>query len=138
MSPLALEPNATYPVVLSTDADKPKNKQPTFIFRYLSGRQWKELAKLSDEFDKKTTGEDTLSLVFKAIKMALIGWRNMIGPDGKEIKYKPDELDAIVTPNEAIELMQAAVAQQPTMQDKKKFVSPSGSSTGRSAKRAKA
>ena len=136
--PLVLEPNATYDVVLSSDAGKPKDKQPTFIFRYLSGREWKKLAKLSDEFDQKTSGEKALDLVFRAIKMVLFGWRNMNGPDGKEIEYNPDELEAIVTPGEAVELMQAAVSQQPSIEDKKKSVSLSASSTGKSAKAVKA
>ena len=134
--PLALEPNATYDVVLSIDADKPEDRRPTFVFRYLSSRKWKELARLTDKFEKDDSGEAAIDAVFDVIRMVLAGWRNMIGPDGKEIPYNPAELDDMVTPAEAMELMMAAEGQVPNVEDKKKLESQSQSSTGRPAKSA--
>lgn len=138
--PLVLEPDSTYEYVLSNDAGKPKEKQPTFIFKYLSSRKWRELARLSDKFDKDTAGDEgdaAMDAVFEAIKMALVGWRNMTWPDGKEVEFDPDKLEDILMPDEAIELMQAAVSQLPTAEDKKKLDSRSTSSTDRSARTAK-
>ena len=136
--PLVLEPKAKFEVVLDCDTHKLKEKQPTFIFKYLSSRKWKEMARLSDAFDKDDSGETAIDTVFKAIEMSLVGWRNMIDPDGSQIAFDVEALDDIVTPAEALELMQAAVSQLPTPEDKKKLDSPSPSSTARSAKAAKA
>jgi len=135
--PLVLEPKAKFEVVLDCDLKKPKEEQPTFIFKYLSSRKWKEMARLSDAFDKDDSGEKAIDTVFKAIGMSLAGWRNMTGQDGSEIAFDLKMLDDIVTPAEALELMQAAVSQLPTVEDKKKFDSQSTSSTARSARRAK-
>ena len=135
--PIALEPDSKYDYVLSSDASKPKDKQPTFVFKYLSARKWKELAACSDSFEKDDSGEKAMDAVFEAIKKSLIGWRNMIGPDGKEIGFDIDKLEDIVTPAEAMELMQAAVTQTPSIEDKKKSDSQSPSSTASSAKAVK-
>ena len=136
--PTALEPNAVYEVVLESDSKKPKDVRPTFIFRYLSSRKWKEMARLSDAFEKDITGEGAIDTVFKAVKMGLASWRNMNRPDGEEIEFDADMLEDIVTPAEALELMEAAVSQLPTVEDKKKLDSPSPSSGAKSAKTAKA
>lgn len=135
--PLVLEPKAKFEVVLDCDSKKYKEKQPTFIFKYLSSRKWKEMARLSDAFDKDDSGETAIDTVFKAIGMSLVGWRNMTDPDGSEIAFDAESLDDIVTPAEALELMQAAVSQLPTPEDKKKLGSPSPSTTAKSAKTAK-
>jgi hypothetical protein len=135
--PIALEPDSVYDVVLSTDSGKPLEKRPTFVFRYLSSRKWKELTRLADGFETNKSGAGAIDSVFSVIRMVLVGWRNMTGPDGKEIPYNPDEIDDLVTPAEAMELMMAAERQVPGIEDKKKLGSPSHSSTGRSAKNAK-
>ena len=44
--PLVTHPNATYEVVLSSDSNLPKNKQPVFVFRYLSIADWEEVRQL--------------------------------------------------------------------------------------------
>jgi hypothetical protein len=135
--PLVLEPDSHYDYVLDCDKSKPKEKQPTFIFRYLSSRKWREVAQLSDSFDKDDSGEAAIDAVFKAIKKTLAGWRDMNGPDGEEIEFNADKLEDIVTPAEAMELLRAAVSQMPTAEDKKKLDSQSTSGTDRSAKTAK-
>ena len=135
--PLVLEPDSHYDYVLGCDADKPKENQPTFVFRYLSSRKWREIASLSDSFDKNEAGAAAIDTVFEAIKKTLIGWRNMAGPDGKEIDFDVEKIEDLVTAAESLELLRAAVSQVPTAKDKKKFDSPSTSSTDRSARRAK-
>ena len=135
--PLVLEPDSTYEYVLTNDAGKPKEKQPTFIFRYLSSRKWREVADLSDSFDKDDSGNAAMDAVFEAIKKTLAGWRNMTEPDGRPVDFDIEKLEDIVTPGEAMELLRAAVSQMPTVDDKKKLDSPSTSSTDRSARSAK-
>jgi hypothetical protein len=135
--PVVLEPDSQYDYVLDCDKSKPKEKQPTFVFKYLSSRKWREVANLSDSFDKDDSGETAINAVFEAIKKTLTGWRNMIGPDGDKIEFNADKLEDIVTPAEAMELLRAAVSQMPTAEDKKKLDSQLTSSTARSAKSAR-
>lgn len=136
--PLVLEPDSHYEYVLENDKAKPKEKQPTFIFKYLNSRKARELAKLSDKFQKDDAPDDAaMDAVYEAIKIALVGWRNMAWPDGKELEFNPEILDEILTLSESIELLYAAGDQFPTFEDKKKLDSPSTSSTARSARTAK-
>lgn len=135
--PLATRPNATYEIVLSTDKHLPEDKRPVFIFRFISTIEWEQIADLSDEFDAATDTKQMTKLAFKVIEKVLCGWRNMTPPDGKEIPFNLKKLRGMITLQEAIELMQAAVSQRPSSEDKKKFDSPSDSSTAESAKPAK-
>jgi len=135
--PLATRPNQTYEIVLSTDFELAKEDQPAFVFRYISTLEWEEIAELNDKFEKTGDSRKMLDLAFKVITKTLCGWRNMVRPNGKEIAYDPGELKSMVSLGEAVELMQAAVSQRPSLEDKKKFASPSHSSTAKSAKTAK-
>lgn len=135
--PLATRPNQTYEIVLSTDADLPKDKQPVFIFRYVSIEEWEEIASLDTAFDVATDPKIMIDLAFRAIKKTLCDWRNMKKVSGEVIPYKPEKLKTMVTLQEAVELMQAAVAQKPALEDKKKLDLPSDSGTAESVKDAK-
>ncbi|GAH55088.1 unnamed protein product [marine sediment metagenome] len=135
--PLATRPNAMYEVVLSSDAELPKENQPVFIFRYLSILEWEEIARLNDKFEKAGEATEMINLAFKVIEKTLHGWRNMKTPAGKEIAFDPKRLKSMLSLPETTELMQAAVSQRPSLMDKKKFDSPSASSTAKSAKTAK-
>jgi len=141
LMPLATNPKAIFEVVLNSDAGLPKDDQPVFIFRYLSVDEWEKLAKLNDEFDeagKKDANPIVLiNLAFKAIDMALVGWRNMKVPKGKEIPFDLGKLKSMVTVGEATELMMAAVSQRPSFGDKKKFDLPSDFGTEQFAKTVK-
>lgn len=135
--PLATNPNATYELVLSTDAELPKEKQPVFIFRYLNITEWEKIAKLNDEFETSTEASQMIDLAFKVIEKTLCGWRNMKPPSGNEINFNFKKLKDMVTLAEATELMQAAVSQRPTVADKKKLDSQSESNTDKSVKTVK-
>jgi len=135
--PLATRPNQRYEIVLSTDADLPKEKRPVFVFRYLNIIEWEEIAKLNDKFESAINATEMIDLAFEVIKKTLCGWRNMKTPSGEEIPYRTEELKSMVSLQEATELMQAAVAQRPAVEDKKKLDSPSDLDTAGSAKDAK-
>jgi len=123
--------------VLSTDAHLPKEKRPVFVFRYLSVIAWEEIAKLNDKFEKATEASEMIALAFQVIEHTLCDWKNMKTPAGKTIAYAPKELKSMVTLEEATELMQAAVSQRPSLEDKKKSDLPLDSSSTASAKPAK-
>jgi len=131
--PLTCNPDSTYDIVLSTDKDKEPADQPAFVFQYLTGRKWKQVANLSDEFESANSGADMLDLAFDAIKISLIGWKNLTDPQGNEIPFDLSILDDILTMTEATELMQAVVSQNVTVDDKKKLESQSGSNMEPSA-----
>lgn len=134
--PLAIRPNSTYEVVLTTDMDLSENDRPIFIFRYVNCVEWEEIAALDDEFESIKNSKKMLELTFKVIKKTLCGWRNIKTAEGREIPFNVEKLKSMVSLGEAIELMQAAVAQRPSVPDKKKLGSQSGSDTAESAKAA--
>lgn len=129
--PLATRPNAKFEVVLSTDAHLPKKDRPVFVFRFLSCIEWEKIAALSDKFDIAGDAAAMLDLAFQVIKETLCNWRNMKTPSGKTIAYNFKRLKSLVSLAEATELMQAGVAQRPSVQDKKKFDLPSDLDTGK-------
>ena len=133
--PLILSPGRTYKHVLSGDRDSGQEKLPTFIFKYLSSREWIKVSEQNDRFEAATGGPEVMAVVYEVIREVLVGWENLVDPeDQKEITYDPDKLEDILTMREATELMQVAIAQAPMPEDKKKLKSPSGSGTGRGAK----
>ena len=133
-------------MIMSSITTKKKDEKlkPTFIFRYISARQWRKIAELNDRFFaiaaedvKADAAEDLLNIPFDVIRKLITGWRNLKGIDGKTIDFDPDKLDDILTQAEAIELMIASMQQIPSVEDKKKLDSPSCSSTEQSAKTVK-
>ena len=136
--PLALDTEQTFDRVLESDKDKPEDKRPTFTFRFLSNREWKQVAKLADNIqdlqDKDL--EPLLTEVENGLRVGLVGWRNMVNPQtGKPIPYNPENLDMIINPAEMWELVfKVRNHVSLDVSDKKKSVSQSQSSTGKSAK----
>lgn len=120
--PRALEPNLTFDVVLESDQDKPTAEQPAFVYRTLNGREWRKMAALSDRMDAggfSSSGEP-LDVIFDVCSIGLVGWRNMNGPSG-EIAFNPKDLDLLIDPIEAQELMREVMkGNQVSPSDKKK------------------
>ena len=135
--PLALEPNRTFPVILETDQNKPEPR-PTFYFKYLSGREWKSVAELSDQLFGAASGAAAIDLIFGSLAKGLVSWENMVDPDTHDpIPFNVTELDSIITLTEAHELMEKFRNQGLEVEDKKKSESPSQCDTAASAKTAK-
>jgi len=103
--PIAVEPNKSFRVVLKSDADKPIESQPYFLFRYLSGRDWRSLTEKVNKLGDKDTGKSALDGIFDILQFGLVGWKNMIAPDGQPILYDPAELDRLLTITESNELL---------------------------------
>lgn len=99
--PRALEPSQTFPLWLDGDAEKPEGKRPTFYFRSISVREWKQVR---DSF--VSSESDAWDATLAMIKGSLTGWSNMIDPQtGEEIPYSPDDLDKLLDFPEAAELL---------------------------------
>jgi len=125
-------------MVLSTDEDLPKAKQPVFVFRYVSIAEWEEIAKLSDKFDASMDSSQMIETALQVVKKLLVGWRNIKTPAGQTITFNVKKLKSLIGLGELTELMQAAVSQRPSIAVKKKSDSRSRSATARAAKTAKA
>jgi len=134
--PVALDPENYIDFVLESDKSKPEGKRPTFVLKVLTGRDWQKLVSLSDQ---AAGGADSIRLVYDSVKIALVGWRNMFDPaTGKDIPHNQDELDNIITPAEANELLDVIMGQRLNAGDKKKLKLPLVSGTGKSARNVRA
>jgi len=134
--PLAIDTNQTFKVVLTSDRDKPEGEQPAFIYRYSSGRQWREARmfheKIMSAKEDADMPFDTIDGLYDQLRINLVGWENMGGRE-----YNPATIDDILTLPESFELLALKLSQLPDDADKKKFALPSRSNMGRSAKTAK-
>lgn len=133
--PLALEPNATFDVVLDSDKTKPKGTRPTFVCRYLSCRTWREVAETIQNLEEDNAdGPAVMKLVIEQLNKCVVGWRNMAAPGEKSIRFSLNELPAVIDLFEAMELLKKALEGRPDATDLKNSRSPSGSKRTRSAK----
>lgn len=104
--PIALDKGRTFDVVLKTDQAKPKGKQPTFVFRYLTVAEWQRVLDLaSADGDPK----QMMSMLVNAIGIGLVDWRRMVGLDGEAIKFDPATLPELLTIGEMKELVDELV-----------------------------
>lgn len=128
--PLALNPKAKFTVVLKSDLHKTTKERPVFLYRYLNGHEWDQVASSSDRLQElkeqaDAEGKDANSIVFEAAGTGLVGWKNMIDPKTKKgIPFRTGvkQLKKIVGQSEALELIGKILQQQkPTEKDLKKF-----------------
>lgn len=124
--PRALEPGVKYPIVLDSDSDKPEDKQPKLFYRSLNGREWRRVAAVSDGIEQSPDSGTMLDSLYEVVCLGLIGWKNMADPaTGKEIPFKPEDIDLVLDPHEASEVMQKILdAGKVSPSDKKKLESP--------------
>ncbi|HET6442168.1 MAG TPA: hypothetical protein VFH53_07310 [Phycisphaerae bacterium] len=125
--PLPLSCSETFDVVLKSDAAK--TPAPTFVFRYLSLREWREAAWLyDDERTEKMKAVDLLDSIVKVLRVNLVGWRDLGVP------FDPDGLDAVITIGEAWQLLGLSRRQhEVSASEKNAFASPSPTNTAPSA-----
>jgi len=117
--PLGLEPNRKFPVILEVDAGK--ENPPTFYFKYLTGRDWRKLAEMSDKITSADGGAEAIDLIYESLGKGLVGWENMIDPETHEpIPFDIKELDRMVSMTETHELMEKFRNQGIGADDKKK------------------
>lgn len=77
--PISLEPGQKFPVVLDIDADKPKDKQPTFWARSQSMRGQASVAEVLDELtpDTDKTAMQLFESICKKLAEVFCEWSNM-------------------------------------------------------------
>lgn len=133
--PIALEPGGRYPVVLEIDKNKPEATRPTFYFKALAGRKWREAARISDSLELQRDSFQVVDQLYEAVKWGLVDWEHMIDPEtGQAIPFNPDDLDLIIQPAEAAELIpKMLTAGLPTGDERKNSESPHSSNTENSA-----
>lgn len=116
--PLALTPKLKNYVVLASDMHKTTKERPVFIYQFLNGDQWDEVAEIHDklaELDESSSGKDASTIVYNAASVGLVGWKNMIDPKTKkQIKFAPGgkSLKRVVGFLEAKELTERIMTQQ--------------------------
>jgi hypothetical protein len=127
--PAALSTKRRFPVSLQTDIeDFPEiNERPKFTFRPVTGNEWIELSEMNQTAREKK-GAEAVRLMYEIIRAPLVGWENLrssdpdllrdfnVEPpaDGGEadLPFDPAQLDKLLTPGEAVELMMAMLNQQ--------------------------
>jgi hypothetical protein len=116
--PLAADPQQTYRITLDSDSSPSSSETPVFVCRYLTLRQWRQTARLYDEFCAvKDRDPDKFADKLMAILDQIIVSTTI--PGGKPI-------DECVTVYEAMELLHKAwTGQRPDFEDKKKLSLPS-------------
>lgn len=143
--PRCLHPDDRGPYVLKSDQHLPEKQRPYFLFRTMTGRQFREAIRLCSEFSNVGTDEADRAVesLYDAVRTGLAGWGNMIDhnvPEGQKprpIPYDPENLEDVVDPEEAGELLSAMLAAaQLSADDKKKFASRRSSANGSSVRRA--
>ena len=115
--PLFMEPGQKYPIVLDSDAAKPKAEQPTFFARSqaMRGQQ-----RIGDVLDLWTSNPDiTHGQLFDAtvevLMGVLVGWVHMGG-----IEFSAESLRGLLTYQEARELLRKVMYNQHITPDEKK------------------
>ena len=101
--PIALDPEQTFEVVLKTDQSKPPESRPVFLFRHLTARQLRRIAKLGDDREalKASTVDKITDDLIATIGEALAGWRHI------DREFSAESLDTICTIGELWELYYA-------------------------------
>lgn len=122
--PRPLDPTQTIRLSLESDQDLPEEKRPTFICRYLNGREWRQAVV---DIDQAADGQ-RIGMVFKFLENVLVGWEHITDRDGSPIPFVSSDVDIVLDNTEANELLTAvASASRLSYADKKKSESqPSG------------
>lgn len=120
-----LEPGVRFSIVLDWDKDKPPETQPRFLYRSVNGRQFRRMFAL-EKMKGTTDNETMLAGLYEQAAFGLVGWENMFDPDtGEAIPFNKADLDLVVDPIEAGELIAKMMdAAKTTPEDKKKLESP--------------
>ena len=127
--PLGLDPDATVELWLDSDADKPIDSRPVFLFKFLTYRKFRQVQELRKRAIESTTDEQFNAAINEALLIGLSGWRNMNG-----IAFSVEAIDDVLTPAEKWELICDYPAKvNLTETDRKNSRSPSRSAAASSA-----
>jgi len=107
MSPLALDPEARFELVLETDLEK---EWPPFVFRHLPCNDYRRLAEQADRLDQLQADPDStpgqvLDELLGLVRLPLVDWKHMVDPATGTIPYDPSRLGDLLTVSEVMELL---------------------------------
>lgn len=102
---------------LESDGEIPVDKRPTFVCRYLNGREWRQAVV---DIDQAADGQ-RIGMVFKFLENVLVGWEHIVDRDGSPLPFVASDIDIVLDNTEANELLTAvASASRLSYADKKK------------------
>lgn len=115
--PLFLEPGQKYPIVLDVDADKPKDKQPTFFAKSQSMRGQQKIADVLDMWtdNPDLTTKQLFDATIEVLSGVVISWSNMGG-----IEFSNEAMRDVLAYQEARELLRKVMYNQHITADEKK------------------
>ena len=133
--PRPLDPSDTFDVVLASDVGR--SPKPAFVFRAATGREWRRMAVALD--NRPADVGQGVDEVFEAIRVTLVGWKNIADRDGQAVAYEPANIDEVISFAEAVELLRGALNEgRLNPEDKKKSASSDSSAVESSAPPAQA
>lgn len=114
--PLFLEPGQKYPIVLDSDADKPKETQPRFFAKSQCMRSQQRIGEVLDLWHEEGVTIATLfDQTIDVLDGVVIGWENM-----GDLEFSADAMRDVLTYNEVRELLRKVMWNQHMTADEKK------------------
>lgn len=115
--PLALEAGQKFPVILDSDADKPKDVQPVFFAKSQAMRGQQKIGKVLDLWtdNPDVSLEELFSSAVDVLSEVIVEWKNMGG-----IEYSKESLRDVLSYGEARELLRKVMYNQHLTFDEKK------------------
>lgn len=125
--PRAIDFDQTFDLVLDCDKDKPEGERPAFVYRTLSVREYRALVRYMRD-DSKASNDVIVDEATKHAATGLVGWKNQKAvTDGNglvDVSFDPAELDRLITPLEAFELINKLISSCTSSPDDKKKSEP--------------
>lgn len=110
--PEVADPNNTFDLWLSSDAEIPQSQRPVLTYRIITGRQYTRLGELLDQIDRLRRERDgftgIVDATYQAAGVNLVGWRNM-SIAGEPLEFDPAKLPDLLGVEEAEELIERIV-----------------------------
>lgn len=102
--PISADPSAVAEFSLRTDESKPAESRPAFLFRYMTRRERARVLAMIEEARSTDSDDRCYQLLTDAINLALVGWRNMTGADGRPLAFARENWDEPLTDSEIWEI----------------------------------
>jgi hypothetical protein len=86
---IALDPDETAEIVLKLPWRKPAGERPTFIAHFMTSRELSRYLKLIEQARAipREEMEKEDPLLVEAFRLALVGWRNVVDRDRKDVAF---------------------------------------------------
>src|SRR5690349_20139836 len=88
--PIGFDSNETCEITLDcVDKDASPDKRARFTCRFLTAGEAKKVQRLREAAYRQNNPIREDALLNEAIRIGIVGWRNLVGADGKVITYAP-------------------------------------------------